>query len=362
VRGLWLDAVLAAAFLAAMLVERIRAVDTIGARMPVALALSVLVAGGLALRRRAPLLGFAVSSAVLASEALFVRPNPISPYANLVGLYSLGLYATKKRAWWGPALVPIGAVAYFAGKHQLSLTTVVGVMFSWLLVWALAYSTARRRDDQHESQRLLRLQAIAEERARIARDLHDVVGHTVNLMVVQAGAARRVLDVNPGQTRELLSSVEDTGRGALAELDRVLGMLRRDSRAEPDRPDDPGLASLPDLVRRMAEAGVDVTVEVEVDHGQIPRSLNLSVYRIIQEALTNALKHGQATAVRVAVRRSGADLAIEVCDNGRGAPHGHAPGRGLVGIGERVALFGGTMTHGGGERGGFTISALLPLP
>jgi signal transduction histidine kinase len=196
--------------------------------------------------------------------------------------------------------------------------------------------------------------------------LHDLIGHTVNVMLVQAGAGRRMLDRDPEQTRELLAGLEQTGRDALTELDRVLGVLRPDvpgtDSPGADQPESAGLANLPELARRMTEAGVRVSVRVEPDLSPLPRSLDLSAYRIVQEALTNALKHGEAGSARVTVRRDGRAVDIEVRDDGRGAPPGYAPGRGLLGIGERVALFGGRVEHGPGDRGGFRLRAVLPLP
>jgi signal transduction histidine kinase len=355
------DTGLAATYLAAALLYRTVTVPAIGARMPLAVALSVVIAGGLALRRRAPVAGYLVGSAGMAAEALFVAPNPISPYANLIGIYSLGLYANRRRAWWGPPLVVCGVLGYFAAAGSPSFATPAGVVFSWLLAWALGYSTARRREDQQVAQRLQNRQAITEERARIARELHDLIGHTVNLMLVQTGAARRVLDRDTTQARELLSTVEQTGRDALGELDRVLGILRTDGPVE-DEVDGPGLSRLPALVERMGQAGLRVDVETDGAGPDIPPSVSLTAYRIVQEALTNALRHGGASGATVAIRRCGGSLQIEIRDDGRGPAPGYAPGRGLVGMHERVALFGGTAEFGGGEGSGFVVRADLPMP
>ncbi len=354
-----IDVALGAIFLAAMLIERIGTAATIGARMPVAVALSVVIAGGLTMRRRAPLGAYLLGSAALTTETLIVAPSAVSPYANLVGVYSLGLFATGRRVWLGPPLVAVGIGAYFIALGGTSLATPAGVMFSWLLAWTLGYSTARRREEQQVSQALLRRQAIAEERTRIARELHDLVGHTINLMLVQVGAARRLLNRDVAQSGQLLSAVESTGRDALGELDRTLGILRQ---GEPTTADEPGLPSLPDLIRRMGHVGFDVALEVDDAAAQIPRSVSLSAYRIIQEALTNALKHGQATAAWVVVHHGDGALALEVCDDGHGVADGYRPGRGLLGIVERAALFGGSVEHGGGDGGGFRLRAVLPLP
>lgn len=192
-----------------------------------------------------------------------------------------------------------------------------------------------------------RREVIADERLRIARDLHDVVGHTVNLMLVQAGATRVVMDSDPAKARELLGQVEKSGREALDELDDMLGLLRDDG-------PQPGLAQLPALVARFADAGLRVTLDLEAQ--SLPPEHDVAVYRIAQEALTNAVRHGGATAATVVVRALPA-LVIEVHDNGRGASD-YSPGRGLRGMAERAALLGGSVEHHSDDDG-FHVRAQL---
>ena len=365
------DAALAAAFLAAMVVERSRMLS--GERLSAAIALSVVMAGGVAFRRRVPCTGYVVGSMALMAEALWVAPSPISPYANLVCLYSLGLYATQSRARWGPLILVPGVVAYFAKFQAATLAMPAGVLFTWWLAWAVGYGGARRHEEQEAARQAVRRAAVADERLRLARELHDLIGHTVNVMVVQAGAGRRVLDRDPAKTREILTGLEHIGRDALTELDRVLGLLRRHEPAGlagPGSLDDPGegdvarpgIAELPRLVERMAQAGVLVTVRMDPSVSEVIPSVDLSAYRIVQEALTNALKHGGARSASVTVRHDGRTVDIEVCDDGRGSPAGYLPGRGLLGIAERVAAFGGSVEHGGADRGGFRLRAVLPVP
>src|SRR5262249_33482556 len=148
-----------------------------------------------------------------------------------------------------------------------------GVLFSWLLAWALGYSTARRRAEQRVAQRLLREQVLTEERTRMARELHDLVGHSVNVMLMQGGAARRAVDRQPARSRELLSTVEQVGREALGELDRTLGLLRQEGDQAP------GLDHLPDLAARLAAAGLRVTLDIE-GADRVPAAVGLSAYRI----------------------------------------------------------------------------------
>jgi len=350
------DLAIAIAMFVAMVIARVAVADELGDRFLAALLLNVVVAGSLVWRRRYPLGSFLVNTAGLIVEAVFVGPGPLTPYANLIGLYSMGYYASRTRAWLGPPLVLFGVVGYFAGRtDEFETLAPVTVMFSWLLAWAFGYSSARRREHNEATRRLMRREAIIAERVRIARELHDVVGHTVNAMLVQAGASRMVLDSDPARARELLAGIERTGRDALTELDRVLGALRADDG------DQPGLADLDDrVVRPLTEGGLAVRVELDPAARDLPRSLDLSIYRIVQEALTNAVKHGRARTAEVSVRVVDGAVRIRVHDDGRGPAAGYQPGRGLLGITERVEVFGGTVTHGRDD--GFTLRVEFPLP
>jgi signal transduction histidine kinase len=252
-----------------------------------------------------------------------------------------------------------GIAAYFAGEQEPVAPAVpAGVVFAWLLTWAAGYAAARRRDRQEDDRRLMRRDAVLDERHRIARELHDLIGHTMSVMLVRTGAARVVLDRDPEKAREILTGVERTGREALDELDRVLGVLRRDDGTDLQ----PGLAELPRLVQRTTEAGMTVTVSVEPPQPHLPGSIDLSAYRIVQEALTNAFRHGRAATAAVVVRCDRHHVEVEVTDDGDGPPPGYQAGRGLLGIGERAAVFGGTIEHGRGAGGGFRVRAMLPLP
>jgi signal transduction histidine kinase len=353
------DAAFAGLAVAMLVTERLTTTPPLGARLPAALALAVVIGGSLAFRRRAPVIAYATGSAALAVEALWLTPGGLSSLANLIGLYSVGRYATRRRALWGPVIMLPGIAAYFGGQETAVPAAVpASVVFGWLVGWAVGYADARRRERQEDGRRLMRRQAVVDERIRIARELHDLVGHTMSVMLVQTGAARMVLDGDPDKARDILAGVERTGREALDELDRVLGLLRREDGAELQ----PGLAELPRLVERTAEAGMDVTVRVDPPQPQLPGSVDLSAYRIVQESLTNAFRHGRAASATVAVRCDGQRVEVEVRDDGRGPQPGYQPGRGLLGIAERVAVFGGTVEHGGGDEGGFRVRAVLPLP
>jgi signal transduction histidine kinase len=352
------DTALAALAVALLVGERLTSTPPLGARLTGALALALVMGGSLAFRRVAPVTSFAVGTAVLAGDALWLEPASLSPAVNLVGLYSVGREASPLRSPWGPVIMLPGIAAYFYSEPPSQAIVPPTTVFVWLLVWAAGYAGARRRERQESDRRLMRRAAVTDERARIARELHDLLGHTMSVMLVRTGAARVVLDGDPAKAREILTGVERTGREALDELDRVLGVLRRDEGADLR----PGLDALPRLVRRTEEAGMRVRVRVEPERPELPGSLDLSAYRIVQEALTNAFRHGRAASATVAVRCDGRRVEVEVEDDGRGPRPGYELGRGLLGIGERVAVFGGTVEHGRGETGGFRVRAVLPVP
>ncbi|WP_433518476.1 sensor histidine kinase [Nonomuraea sp. CA-143628] len=203
--------------------------------------------------------------------------------------------------------------------------------------------------------------ARAEERSRIARELHDVVAHHVSVMTVQAAAARRVLAADPDMAREALSAIEHTGRMAMSEMRNIVGVLRTDARAELGP--QPGMDDLPALVEQMREAGLATRLSVEGDARPIPAGVDLAAYRLIQEGLTNSLRHAGAGAKAVVTVRHGPrELDVRVEDDGRGpASLSGPPGHGLVGIRERVALYGGILSIGPRPGGGFEVRARFPL-
>jgi len=199
-----------------------------------------------------------------------------------------------------------------------------------------------------------------DERARIALELHDAIAHNVSMMVLQAGAERRVLDGSEGTTRETLEAIERTGRSALTEMRRLVGMLRTD-RSEPLAPQ-PGLRDLPILVGQLREAGLPIDLAVDGSPSGLPVGIELSAYRIVQEALTNVLKHAGDAHATVRVRYGADSLELEVIDDGRGeTADAVRGGHGLVGMRERVALYGGQFTAGRRPGGGFAVRVLLPV-
>ena len=363
---LTVDAGLAAIYVLIVAVEA-TAEPMTGARLGLHAALTLILATCIVLRRRIPLAAQVLAAAALTVQSFLHLATEFSPLATLVCSYSVGQYASPARARWGTLVVVAGVVGFFAGTPGLQHTdpaNLFSVLLVWLVAWGLGYSAARRRDEQERARRALERQVIAEERVRVSRELHDVLGHTVNLLVVHAGAARLALDRDPAMTRSLLQGMEDTGRATLADLDRVLAGLRGDSpedRQEPTTTPAPGLAQLPELVGRFQDSGVDVRLSMDPTL-RLPRDLDLSTYRIVQEALTNTLKHAAPCSATVVVERANGCLVVEVSDTGPGVRATDRNGRGLVGIAERVSVSGGVLEHGDGESGGFRLRAVIPVP
>jgi signal transduction histidine kinase len=223
---------------------------------------------------------------------------------------------------------------------------------------ALAADTrARRAEDEREQHAAA---AVAEERARIARELHDLVAHSVSVMVMQAGVLRRRLP-DDDRSRDLAQTIERTGREALVEMRRMLGLLRNQGSEPVPLAPLPGLARLNELVESTQTAGVPVELSVDAAPGPLPPGLDLCAYRIVQESLTNVIKHAGRASARVSVRFPPGSVELEVVDDGPGGAITAHGGHGLVGMRERAALFGGQVEAGPGRTGGFAVHALLPM-
>jgi signal transduction histidine kinase len=214
---------------------------------------------------------------------------------------------------------------------------------------------ARRAADVEREERTRN--AAVEERARIARELHDVVTHNVSVMVVQAAAGNDVFDSHPDRARESLQAVERTGRRALGELRRLLDVTGDGDGTLPQ----PGLARVDDLIANVRHAGLAIDLSIEGTPRALPEALDLSAYRIVQEALTNTLKHARASRAAITVRYGARDLEVEVADDGVGSNGVASSGRGLIGMRERVGLFGGDLQTGPAAGGGFAVKARLPV-
>jgi signal transduction histidine kinase len=241
-----------------------------------------------------------------------------------------------------------------------------------IIAWSVGYIVRQRRRYAVGLQTEAASKAVAEERLRIARELHDVVAHSMSVIAVQAGYGQYVIDTQPADARSALGAIQTTSREALDEMRRMLGVLRQaePSPAAPLYPA-PGLADLERLVDRTSSAGVEVTVRREGIARELPASIDMSAYRIVQEALTNVVKHARASACEVLLRYTDAELIAEVTDGGAGVPvlvgagdwsAQASGGHGIIGMRERLALVGGQLTVGPLPGYGFQVRARIPLP
>ena len=281
-------------------------------------------------------------------------------YPAFVGAYSVGAYANRAAATAGvAALVP--AWTFYAYEDPGVRTNSGGAEWAaaFFGLWTVALWLAglwmhgRRETAALEREATA---AVSEERAKMARELHDIVSHNLSVVVTQAAGARAA-----GAAPDTLEKIERSGREALVEMRRLLGVLREDADGAAIAPQ-PGVAELDTLAANLRAAGVDVELSLDERCSDLPPALELAVYRIVQEALTNALKHAAAAHVLVSVRRERGGVRVEIVDDGSGAvAHAGAGGHGLVGMRERVALFGGELLAGPRAEGGFGVSAMLPL-
>jgi signal transduction histidine kinase len=332
----------------------------------VAALVSLLATSGVALRRRWPFeVGVAVSWAFSLQLAFFGDPQIISAsIAYFCALYALTAWTSLRRFVLGMVLILATFPVTIAGPSDLAVGSAVlfGVVTAvvMLLVRFVLGDRERRLQLAERERDLVAREAVVEERARIARELHDAIAHDVSMMVVQAGAERRVLDREDGSTREVLATIEQIGRGALTEMRRLVGMLRTEE-GDPLAPQ-PGLDDLPRLVAQVREAGLPVDLQVDGERRELPIGIELSAYRIVQEALTNALRHAGDAKAGVRVRYGEDSLELEIVDDGPGIKEPlESGGHGLVGMRERVALYGGRIDAGRRPSGGFAVRVVLPI-
>jgi signal transduction histidine kinase len=317
------------------------------------LALAVVQAVALRWRRSRPVEVTAVTLAAGLST-LLIAPEAVLPVAGYFAVWALASVRPPRVSLIGLAgLSAVAAVNFFTTTSgDAGFAIVVGIG-----AWALGEAVRNRRVAIGEEAR----RAVADEQARIARELHDVVAHSVSVIVVQAAAADDVFEEHPDKARAALRSIEQTGRDALRELRRVLSGVRPVEEAGPHEPA-PGLDRVEELAEPLRAGGLDVVMRREGNAVAIPAGVDLSAYRIVQEALTNTLRHSRATRVDVLLRLGADALEVDVRDNGRPVADGSAGGgRGLVGMRERAALLGGTFEAGPLGGGGYRVHALLPL-
>ena len=356
-----LDALLAAALAVALELQvflgshvEANAVSAVGA-----LAVTVPVAW----RRRAPLAlplifaGAAVLQAALGGGVFESAPPPFAALiAGGVGFYSLGAYTDEREARIGLGLGVAGLWATVLLAHHADLG---GFLFSGGLVAVSPWLAGRVARSRTLRAAALERVAASEERQRIARELHDVVAHGVVLMVLQAQGARRILDQDPERVREALEAIEDTGKTAVAEIRRSLGILREDGERAALAPQ-PTLDDLDTLVDEMRRAGLQVELSVTGAERAVDDAIGRSAYRIVQEALTNTIKHAGLVPARVTVAYRPDDVVLEIADEGPGHADHSETGQGLAGMRERVRLLRGELEASTANGRGFVVRARIP--
>jgi signal transduction histidine kinase len=289
---------------------------------------------------------FIVVTALYSAVVYGGRPLLAAALATLgVGAASLTdpLVSSFGDAVWGPSLIVLTVGAGLTGRGIRARTNTLEHRAEAL--------------DREEQQRAA--EAAAEERRRIARELHDIISHSLGVVVLQAGAAEQVLDRDPARAREVLESIRATGQEAIGEMGTLLGLL--DSSPRSSREPQPSLADLDGLVSRMRDAGLSVDLEIEGQRRELPAALELSAFRVIQEGLTNSLKHARAAHVRAVLRYREDELEVDVADDGVAGGNGVGTRRGLAGMRERVEVFGGTLEAGPQPGGGWTLHATFPV-
>jgi signal transduction histidine kinase len=334
--------------------------------------LTAIAVAPLAIRRTRPLVSLLVCATALVGLMAGGYVVAVAPIGVLIAFYSVAAWGSVRATHQAlGAVAAVVAVTALMRPVDLSLQGIAvnGVLLA--VGWVLG-TGVRERKALHDAQvaaalRELDLEreradrAAVEERLRISRELHDVLGHAMSVMVVQAGVAQHLLATRPDDAAEALARITETGRGSLEELRRLLSVIRDGDQSATSSQELVGLVALAALAADVTAAGLPVRLSCDVQR-DLPAGVQLAAYRIVQEALTNTLRHAGPATATVTVRRLGNDLQIEITDDGRGAaqPHSKA-GRGLAGMRERVAVYGGTLTTDSGPDGGYRVDARIPL-
>jgi signal transduction histidine kinase len=332
---------------------------------PVTLGQLVLVSvanASLAVRRRWPI-GVLTVVALATVAYAFAGEGPETQLALAIAAYTGAAHLSRRTV--GTVVTPIAVAASLVTQLDTQATTnwvelLIGSTFAVFLPILIGRIAYNRRGRIARDQERAAADAVTDERSRIARELHDVVAHAIGVMVVQAGAARTVVDRDPAAAKEAIGHVEETGRLGLAEMRRLIGVLTDDGSAASRSPQR-GLGGLDELVSTMRTAGLPVEVVREGTARPLSAGADLTAYRVVQEALTNVLKHAGAAHARVSLHYEEAELTIEIADDGRGPNTLTDTGHGLVGMQERVGLFGGHLETAARQGGGFVVRAQIPI-
>lgn len=373
-----LDALLAWSIGLVSLFVAYRVADREGEKVAIG-AIGLLVVQSLALsfRRQWPMAVYSVVGIGTVAYAWLGFPVSVSGIGVLLAIYTVAAHLPLREAVVAAVIYVVGMASSLIGFSQGSDVT-ADILFADFLVnllalvlaWTVGVTLRTRRAyvvalearaellerEREDNARL----AVALERGRIAREMHDVVAHNVSVVVVQAVAAERLVETDPERARQAMRDVATTGRQALTEMRRLLGVLRDESAAD-DMVPQPGVGELRALAATIEDAGMPVELSIQGEERPLPASAALSAYRIVQEALTNSLRHAGPARARVILRYLPDVLEVHVSDNGSGGPQAsEGEGHGLIGMRERVALFGGELEAGPRPEGGFAVVARIP--
>ncbi len=378
-RPMMADATLAAVLFTLSLILGLTTQIDPGQRAIGGLGWSLIVAVNLALvlRRRSPVLALWLTTSTTLLYWILDYPDVAVGPSLMVMVYSVAAHVDRPRslrhgmAASGSALF-VALLGVLVPQEELPWFSVPINALLFATAWILGDNLRNRRaylreleqnaDRMAQNRDLETRRALSEERTRIARELHDVVAHSMSVIVVQAGAARRLLDSRPDRAAEALRAIESTGRESLNEMRRILGVLRSDT-DEAELTPAPSLADLGRLARQYEEAGLPVDISYQGARRSLPASIELSAYRIVQESLTNTLKHAGPAHAGVQLTFEPESFCVEIVDDGRGAASQPAPtgaGQGLLGMRERVEAFGGSLVTGPRAGGGFGVMARFP--
>lgn len=338
--------------------------------VPLGVALVVAHGGSVAWRRRAPLPVLAVGLATGGAFCALGFPAVALGVALPVAVYSVGAHVDRRRSLMALLVAVAGMAATLSLTPERSdPSTITGNAIVLGVAWFLGDAQRARRAyveeleertaELEEARGELARQAVAAERVRIARELHDVVAHSLGMIAVQAGVGRHVIDARPGDAKTSLETIERASKSALAEIRRTLGLLRSNGDPAETAPA-PGVRDLPRLAEEVTRAGVAVDLRMDAPPSALPPGVDLTVFRLVQEALTNVVKHASATRARVSVRFEDEEIRLEVVDDGTASPAPHSAGHGIAGMRERATMHGGTFEAAPLPEGGFRVAAAIP--
>jgi signal transduction histidine kinase len=380
IRRYWFDALVVVAAISGVVELVIGRNDSDAPDLPLALSIPIEAALTLVLLARHRFPFAAPAGMLVAGAALSFVDGRLIPYtaasflSALAACFLLGMLSERRQALIGIAMANAAVLIIVGNDPEGDSGDFIFIPLLFTCVWLSALGFSRKLEQAREAEeRAARAErereeraraAVAEEQARIARELHDVVGHSVSVMTVQASAVRRLLRPEQEREREALLVVEQAGREALAEMRRLVGVLRRPEEAPALAPQ-PSLQHLDRLIEQAREAGLPVDLRIEGEATQLPAGIDLTAYRLVQEGLTNAMKHAGASQAEVVVRYGDGAVELVVSDDGRGVTDGgghvESGGHGLVGMRERVAVYGGELEAGPRPEGGYALRARLPL-